>query len=229
MTSFQALQHTLKLNNKAVALYHSNDIPHAAKIYFQSLCLVKELLKCPKEGNMNHAPNKKTTLLKQECFHTATQTSRDTPMQDKLYVYQSALVLQESPSSWEQNVQNMNIYCAGILFNTAILHHQNSIKTGKSASVGRAEQLYQASVQLVAGLSTSNDTVVLIAVAASNNLAQIEFDKGLTMQANERLQFLADLLHSSVDETSRIFTADEFQGMLSNTLLANSIAASPAA
>ncbi|CAJ1938719.1 unnamed protein product [Cylindrotheca closterium] len=123
----------------------------------------------------------------------------------------------------------MNIYCAGILFKTAILHHQKSIETGISASMHRAEQLYQASLQLIVGLPRSNDTVTLIALAATNNLAQIEFEKGLVMQASERLRFLVHLLCSLESTAGRVVTVDEFHGMLSNTLLANGVSSSPAA
>ncbi|CAJ1965961.1 unnamed protein product [Cylindrotheca closterium] len=141
---------TLNLNNKAVALYQSNDMAGAAKTYYESLCLVKELLKCtmtiPRQGSgVNH--HSTNTLPQHECFHTSTETSINTPIQEKFFVYQSALVLQEAPSfGAEHRVQSMNICCAGILFNTAILHHQKSIKTGMSASMYQAEQLYQASL-----------------------------------------------------------------------------------
>ncbi|CAJ1965963.1 unnamed protein product [Cylindrotheca closterium] len=123
----------------------------------------------------------------------------------------------------------MNIYCAGILFNTAILHHQKSIKTGISAYMHRAEQLYQASLQLIVGLPRSNDTLTLIAFAVSNNLAQIEFEKGLVMQASERLRFLVHLFCSLENTAGRVFAVDGFHGMLSNTLLANGMSSSPAA
>jgi len=197
--------------------------------------LVKELLKCPPptQESMNSAPTTiaTTTLPQHECFHTSTETSSSIfPVQEKFFVYQSALVLQEVPSFCaEHRVQSMNIYCAGILFNTAILHHQNSIRTGKSASMHRAEQLYQASLQLIMGLPKSNDTVFIIALAATNNLAQIELDKGMVMQASESLRFLIHLLYSSEHAARRIFAVDEFYGMLSNTVLANGMSASPAA
>ncbi|CAJ1931297.1 unnamed protein product [Cylindrotheca closterium] len=230
-----SLQETLNLNNKAVALYHSNDIGGAAKTYYASLCLAKELLQstAPLQESVNHrAPTPfATTLPQHECFHTSTEVSSSIPMQEKFFVYQSALVLQEAPSfvGVEHRVQSMNIYCAGILFNTAILHHQKSIKTGISAFMHRAEQLYQASLQLIVGLPRSNDTVALIAFAATNNLAQIEFEKGLVMQASERLRFLVHLLRSSENTAARVFAVDEFHGMLSNTLLANGVSSSPAA
>ncbi|CAJ1938721.1 unnamed protein product [Cylindrotheca closterium] len=152
-------------------------------------------------------------------------------MREKFFVYQSALVLQEAPSfvGAEHRVQSMNMYCAGILFNTAILHHQKSIKTGISASMHRAEQLYQTSLQIIVGLPRSNDTVTLIALAATNNLAQIEFENGLVVQASERLRFLVHLLCSLENTAGRVFAVDEFYGVLSNTLLANGVSLSPAA
>lgn len=235
------MQCTLNLNNRAVALYRSNDISEAAKTYYESLCLVQELLKkCPQEEIMDceadrpsqHEHTTRTKLPRHECFHTAVQiqASCDVSMHDNFFVYRNALFLQEcSSTSPEHRVQSRNIYCAGILLNTAILHHQKSIKSGTSASLHRAEQLYQACLQLIAGLSTTNDTVALIAIAGTNNLAHIEYDKGMMMQASERLRFLVRLLSSSDNTPGRVVTTEEFNGMLSNALLANGMAASPAA
>lgn len=238
----EALHFTLKLNNKAVAQYHSNDFSQAAKIYHESLLLAHNLLTCPRLQEQSSMPCRAsgtttTTLRQYECFHSSTQSPRSLSKEDGLFVYQSALVLQESPSRGpalhdvlpQASSTKLKVYCSGILFNAAILHHQVSIKTGKSVSMNRAEELYQASLQLVDKLTTANDTVVLIAVAASNNLAQIEFEKGQMMKAKERLRFLNNILHSWEDILYRIFTADEFRGMLSNTVLVNSIDASPAA
>ncbi|CAJ1965964.1 unnamed protein product [Cylindrotheca closterium] len=208
----------------------------AAKAYYESLCLAKELLTCTAPSRQGSGVNYQTpaplatTLPQHECFHTSAEIPSTLPMREKFFVYQNALVLQEAPSfGAEHRVQSMNIYCAGILFNTAILHHQKSIKTGISASMHRAEQLYQASLQLIVGLPRSNDTVALIAFAATNNLAQIEFEKGLVMQASERLRFLVHLFCSLENTAGRVFAVDECHGLLSNTLLANGMSSSPAA
>ncbi|CAJ1947953.1 unnamed protein product [Cylindrotheca closterium] len=123
------------------------------------------------------------------------------------------------------------IYCAGVVFNTAVLHHQQAIKTGNSASLDRAAKLYEASLHLVGQHvhADCNNTVSLIAMAASNNLAQIELEKGLVEQACSRLQVLQTVIQSLRPVIIQILTMSEFQGMLSNILLAEGVTTSPAA
>ncbi|CAJ1947843.1 unnamed protein product [Cylindrotheca closterium] len=197
-----SLQDTLKLNNYAVALYQSGDITQASKAF------------SPKS-------------------HSTTSTPTVDP-----FVYQSLLILRESQAASSSlphdEMQLMTLYCACILFNTAILHHQESIKTGSSACLDRAAQLYEASIRLVGKFPTTvasfnNNTISLLALAASNNLAQIEFQKGLLDQASTRLQVLKHLIQSLQHVVLHIFTVDEFDGMLSNSLSAEGVIASSAA
>ena len=126
----------------------------------------------------------------------------------------------------------MNVYCAGILFNAAILHHQDAIKTGNSVSLDEAHRLYKASLHLLIILPASfeyNDTVALLEVANTNNLAQIELEKGLVMEASERLQMLTQLFQTSQSTMGNIFTNEEIEGILTNTLVGHGIISSPAA
>lgn len=237
MTNMVSLKATLILNNRGVELFQSNCIPEAVSSYRQSLCIVRELLQCPRSSSETIAADfgaSSTHLPRQESFHSitphATHGGSTRAMNDELFLYQSPLILQES-ASFSQNVdQSIQIYCAAILFNTAILQHHTGIRTGNSDFLKRAQQLYQSSLQLVVGLNNSNDTVTLLAVANCNNLALIDLEKGLLMEAGERLRFLANILQTTAQsKILRIFNMDEFQGMLSNTLLRNGMISSPAA
>ena len=146
------------------------------------------------------------------------------------FVYQGALIFQESSPSSFQSMNAMTIYCAGILFNTAILHHQEAIRTGQSAPLERAAQLYEATLHIVGKLRLeSNSTIALIAVAATNNMAQIELAKGMLLQGSKRLQVLKSLIHQLHHIVAEMFTQDEFHNLLSNTLSASGIVASAAA
>ncbi|CAJ1947837.1 unnamed protein product [Cylindrotheca closterium] len=250
-----SLQDTLKLNNHAVALYHSDNLPQAASAYYESLCFFNRLLQesyhC--QDIVGITANT-TTVPQHECLHNIVVSvassktccygddddgdtriiSAGSTQSHEPFVYQSPLILKELPPFMPlQNMQAMTIYCASILFNTAILHHQDSFKTGNSASLDRAAQLYEASLHLVGKFRATvlgpNKTVSLIAMAASNNLAQIEFEKGMLDQACKRLQFLKHLIQSLQQVVPHIFTRDEFEGMLSNSLSAQDVIASPAA
>ncbi|CAJ1947955.1 unnamed protein product [Cylindrotheca closterium] len=135
-------------------------------------------------------------------------------------------MFQETPSSFQDVIpEKMAIYCAGVVFNTAI-------KTGTSANLDRrAAMLYETSLQLIGQHvdAYSNNTASLIAMAASNNLAQIELEKGLVEQACKRLQALKFPMQSLRSVVPHIFTVHEFQCMLSNTLSTEGVTVSPAA
>lgn len=244
-----SLHDALKLNNQAVALYRSNDLNRAAKAYYHSLCSLNRLLKkcyydcdhCSSEHDGNAITI--SSLPQHECLHSFAPLSRyqepDTSISnndDEPFVYQGALMaLRESPSSLQHDtLAIMTIYSAGILFNTAILHHQHAMTTGKSLSLDRASQLYEASLHLMGQLlccakNSTTTTVSLIVIAASNNLAQIELSKGLLRQGCIRVRALKSLIHSSRHLVSEIFTSDERQGLLSNTISAYGMIASAAA
>ncbi|KAL3935769.1 MAG: hypothetical protein SGBAC_008782 [Bacillariaceae sp.] len=223
-----SLQDALKLNNQAVALYHSNDLLEAAKTFYASLSVVNVLLKGSTLDDYELAAD---TPPQNECIHyaSAPQASGATATRNDLFVYQSALVLPESPLPL-QETQGMTFYCAVILFNTAVLHHQEGMRTGSSVSMDRATKLYQASLHLVWKIDpATNNTLSLIILAAWNNLVQIEFEYGLVNQAGTRLQVLKTLLQSLKDILPQVFTVDEFEGMLLNTLSAEGVNASTAA
>lgn len=230
-----SLQATLTLNNRAVELFHSNYIPQAVKTYYESLSIVKELLNSPQEeGRFILSPTESQSAVnvppQHECFHASTRLSSNIPARSStLFLYQNALMLKESASSFQNVTQSMHIYCAAIMFNAGLLHHLHSMQTGKSAPLNRAQQLYQWSLQLLAGLATSNDTITLLAVANTNNLAHIHLEKGLVMEAGHRLQILSQLLHTSQPTIRRILTVDEIEGLLSNTLSGQGMNSSVAA
>ncbi|CAJ1947839.1 unnamed protein product [Cylindrotheca closterium] len=236
-----SLRDTLKLNNQAAALFHSENFPQAEIAYNESLCFFKIILE---ESHYQDVGMASTASLPQhECLHSMSAHKSRCKISSHhggSFVYQSPLILNELPSSSlhptsrSTSVQAMIIYCAAVVFNTAILHHQESIKTGSSVCLDRAAELYEASIRLVGKFPTtvasSNKTISLIAMAASNNLAQIEFQKGLLDQACKRLQVLKHLMTQSLRHVvPYIFTIDEFEGMLSNTLSAKGVIASPAA
>ncbi|CAJ1947841.1 unnamed protein product [Cylindrotheca closterium] len=235
-----SLQDTLKLNNQAVELYHSDDFAQAAKAYYKSLCSMNKILKgCYDHADVMVLAANSTSAPQQECLHctsfnTTTTHHHHHQHQEEPFLYQRPIVLQESAGASESlcTMQAMTIYCSGVLLNTAILHHQEAILTGSSASVDRAAKLYEASLHLVGKFhvySGSNKTVSLIVMAASNNLAQIELQKGILDQACKRLQVLKSLIRSLQNVIPHIFTREEFGGMLSNSLSAESVIASPAA
>lgn len=222
-----SLQDTLTLNNRAVELFNSNDIREAVKTYHHSLCTVRALLACPQHSSPTTIANAPP---QRERFHHAVKPTENLRTRaDELFLYQNTLILQEAPVSTSQN-DALRVYCAAILFNTAILYHLISKQTGNSAAMNKAEELYKSSLQFLQGLSpNSNDTVILLIVVNQNNLALIQLEKGLVIEAGQRLQFLSHLFHTIRPTIRGVFTLEEAKGMFSNTLLRNGVISSPAA
>eukprot|EP00980_Cylindrotheca_fusiformis_P031528 scaffold26498_cov108-Cylindrotheca_fusiformis.AAC.3 len=68
-----------------------------------------------------------------------------------------------------------------------------------------------------------------IAVASSNNLAQIQYEKCMYEEVGRRLDFIISALHECEETENTMFTEVELKGMLSNALLVDGMVASPAA
>ena len=80
-------------------------------------------------------------------------------------------------------------------------------------------------------LFLANKTTLLIVIAATNNMTQIELENGMIREAAIRLKFLASFLLESSGhiDLGEIFTDTEVHMILSNIMLANGLKASPAA
>jgi hypothetical protein len=80
-------------------------------------------------------------------------------------------------------------------------------------STTNAEKLHAACIQILgdSNLSFLNETTLLIVIAASNNLAGIEFEKGMVYAVTNRLRFLATLLQESEDANLDILTVAELR------------------
>jgi hypothetical protein len=223
-----SLHETLKLNNEAVAFFNSNEPIRAARNYYKSLCIARELMSVPPQ--QPHPESIRNSSTKLGCCHSSSPDGNQRDPQDTFFLYQNALIFQESSCS--QTREALAVYCAGILFNTALLHHKSGLATGKAGSMGRAQQLYESSLQLLGGIDMSfynTTTTLLIVISCTNNLAHIELEKGMFQEVSQKFKFIMSILQGSEEAQAKIFTAQELQGLLSNALMADGLVASPAA
>lgn len=218
-----SLQETLKLNNQAVALFNSNEMTQAASQYYKSLCIARQLMNTiPQQTSCSGSINtNQSTNGKSGCFRASSRgSSSQKDTYDKYFLYQRAIIFEDANTSI--SARTLTVYCAGILFNTALLHHQSALASGRSCSLFRAEQLYEASLQLLGGMELSlfDKSIRFIAIASTNNLALIKFEKGLLPDASQNFHFLSSLLHGFYEDQDAMITAQEVQGFQSNSLMA---------
>lgn len=226
---------TLLLNNEAATLFQSNQcLSQAADAYHKSLCNVRSLLRHKTIMDPALRPNE------QLCCHFSMPTSQapsTSYLKSNFYIFQRALFLNFGqttpyyPQQHQEQIQSLPIYGAVVLFNTAILYHKNATLTGESINLDKAEQLYKASLQFATAQGATNPTLWLIAIAASNNLSHIAYEKGMIADVNDWLNDMSFLVSrgGSIEKLQSIFTVDEIQGFLSNSAMAGGFKSSPAA
>jgi hypothetical protein len=223
-----SLHETLKLNNEAVALFNSNEPIRAARNYYKSLCIARELMMSVHQ--QPHPKSIRNASTKLGCCHSSPPDDNQREPQDSFFLYQNALIFQESSCS--QTQEALAVYCAGILFNTGLLHHKSGLANGKAGSMFRAQQLYESSLELLGGIDLSfynTTTTLLIVISCTNNLAQIELEKGMFQEVSQRFHIIMSILQGSEEAQCKLFTVQELQGLLSNALMADGLVASPAA
>mmetsp|Transcript_12106 Transcript_12106/g.28935 ORF Transcript_12106/g.28935 Transcript_12106/m.28935 type:complete len:184 (+) Transcript_12106:236-787(+) len=143
-----------------------------------------------------------------------------------LFLYLNALVLEETADC---HPSTLAIYCSVTLFNTAILYHMEGMATGRMRFMDQAHQMYQASLHFLNGLDPWNDTVLLVNLAANNNLAHIELEKGMVDSANRRLGHTFEILQYAKSRTLGIVSGSELHGFLLNSSLQGKIFSAAAA
>eukprot|EP00980_Cylindrotheca_fusiformis_P003458 scaffold770_cov109-Cylindrotheca_fusiformis.AAC.25 len=137
----ESLNEFVQLNNEAVALFYSKEIKRATHLYSKSLCVAKRLMNMPRNSIVTDPERCEQYQATQLGSFQAPPHDFEGDEQDKYFLNQRALILQDpSPS---QSTDTLSVCCAGVLFNIALLHHHSALKNGSSGSMGRAEKLYE--------------------------------------------------------------------------------------
>ena len=194
--------------------------------FYQALCQIRELVRLMPQDVLLSAPASTTTSPVQRVdvpiFQQGVSGSGD-----DMFLYFHALTL-EAPN--DLFPATLNTYSAVILFNLAILHHMEGIAQGRMMLMDKAHQMYQASLKLLSQQDLShNDTVLLLHLAANNNLSQIELEKGMVDAANARLAYTFAVLQAAKSRAVSIFPGTQLRGFLLNSSLQGKIASAAAA
>ncbi|KAL3938257.1 MAG: hypothetical protein SGBAC_006799 [Bacillariaceae sp.] len=231
MTS-QLVEETLRSNNDGVAHAASNQTNQAAGEFCKSLRIAQHILSSSLEytdwqatsagGTMNMHPR---NGMENGCNHHTTQTTRSVKgSASSFFVYQKALLLESSTASAGMTNENLGrrlcTYSAATCYNLALLYHQEGLTTGKSKFIDKAENLYSACMRILhdGNLSWLNPTTLLITIAASNNLAEIEISRGMVQQASSHIHLLEWLVYECRVVDLQLLSPEELHGLLGNLL-----------
>ncbi|KAL3934076.1 MAG: hypothetical protein SGBAC_010124 [Bacillariaceae sp.] len=163
-----------------------------------------------------------------ERYHVAMPNQVSRADREDLFLYFNVLALEETTNLDPSTVA---IYCSVTLLNVAIMYHMEGISQGRMRFMEQARKMYEASLHMLNSQDNilENDTVLLVQLAASNNLAHIELEKGMVDVANERLSHLYALLQATKSRALGIISCTELRGLFLNSSLQRKSCAASAA
>mmetsp|Transcript_5912 Transcript_5912/g.14020 ORF Transcript_5912/g.14020 Transcript_5912/m.14020 type:complete len:230 (-) Transcript_5912:68-757(-) len=227
-----SLNETLRLNNEGVALFNADEPSRAAEKLHSSLMGARSLIH--RQGINSGNPTDEKCLL--QCYEESRKHASCSKDGNGYFLFLRALVFREpepQASTDEASTQALSVCCAGILFNLAVLHHKYWLKDGSSAYLDDAAVFYRTVLQIIkgnnVGLQQRNPTLLLLAYATHNNLAQIELEKGMVQRVNQRLHYMTGFLHTTKSTLLLTLSEREVEGLLSNVLSAGCLNTAPAA
>lgn len=240
------VQQTLQLNNDGVAYFTSNDSAAAAEHLGRSLHFAAGLVRDSEgisDGFAESCKNHPDQCVVGRPIVTpiyggkSVVSSTARWMQDRLFVYQNPLVLTQQLRPDGDSCDNRDshrslcTHAAAICYNLALLYHHDGMANRSNRSTTKAGKLYGACIAILSdsNLAHWNESTLLIAIAASNNLAVIEFERGMLDNVTNRLRHLSMLLRESEHVNLHMLATDELHNFLSNILLGNGLTAAPAA
>ena len=213
-----------KLNNEAVALFGDRRCPLALEKFHEALCQMREIM----NASSQHDPPRCHEGGSQEAgrTHAVLPYQNQEGTAEDMFLYFNGIVLKET---LEQHPSTFAICCAATLFNCAVIYHMEGVATQKMSFMDKALHMYQASLHFLQGVDLQNDTCLLVALAATNNMAQIELEKGMVDGANRRLYHTYALLQHSKTRALDMFAGSEIHGFLLNSSLQGKITSAAAA
>mmetsp|Transcript_5913 Transcript_5913/g.14021 ORF Transcript_5913/g.14021 Transcript_5913/m.14021 type:complete len:225 (-) Transcript_5913:72-746(-) len=222
-----SLNETLRLNNEGVALFNADEPSRAAEKLHSSLMAARSLIH--RQGVISGNPTDGKCLLQHECYEESRKHACCSKDGNGYFLFLRALVFREPEP--QASTQALSVYCAGILFNLAILHHKHWLKDGSSVYLDDAAVFYRTVLQIVKGNDglQHNPTLLLLAYTTHNNLAQIELEKGMVQRVNQRLHYMTGFLHTTKSTLLLTLSEREVEGLLSNVLSARCLNTAPAA
>jgi hypothetical protein len=188
---------------------------------------------------MKRELSKSGTYLKNKALKSAHYDSSDScelstiewpesPGTQEPYIFSKAFTIPEIVDVNELDV--VHFYSAFVVFNLALAHHRKGKRGADAAYIVKAKALYSIVLKLFDNNSLSR-TVILVKLAAINNMSQICFDLGLYDElACEGLGHISSFMRSSSGTSNQsVFDEPEVQSLLINVLLLKAPYVAPAA
>lgn len=216
-----------KLNNEAVALFTNKRHAKAVEKFHEALCHMREVMQAFPQ-DLPGSSSREVSSPSPARYHVAMPNQVNKADREDLFLYLNVLALEETTNLDPSTVA---IYCSVTLLNVAIMYHMEGISQGRMRVLDQARKMYQASLHMLNSqdILWENDTVLLVYLAASNNLAHIELEKGMVDVANKRLSHQFALLQATKSRALGIISSTELHGLLLNSSLQGKICAASAA
>ena len=221
-TNMLSLDETLRLNNEGVALFHANEIARAAEKLHSSFLGARSLInRGTAAQGISSIPNWPYNLKCCEESRNHTFCSNDRNeffLCFRAFSFRGELGREQEGGS----TQALSVYCAGILFNLAILHHKHGMNDGSPAFLDKAAAFYRTALEIIEAntdLFEQDPTLLLLAFITHNNLAQLELENGMVDKVNQRLHCMAGILYKRKRTILMALSNKmEVKGLVSNIL-----------
>eukprot|EP00980_Cylindrotheca_fusiformis_P006009 scaffold1284_cov108-Cylindrotheca_fusiformis.AAC.23 len=231
----------MELNNEGVGYLRSKESAAAASHLGRSLQFASHLVKLhsPLRNEVITAETPNFEILPHSIIKPVDGKYEARRTTNALVMYQKVFALNEESSSSSSTTttsatsqESLCTYSAAICYNLAFLYHQDGIRNGDICSTTKAERLYNSSISILADSNFVflNESTLLITIAASNNLAVLELEKGLLDAVTNSMTSLAALLGEFENlRLHNLVSKEEVHTFLSNALMASGLQAASAA
>lgn len=203
------------MNNEAASLLlKAGDEERAVKFWSKSLSLLKKLLVEPSSGTQKN-------LSDDDGFFLAIGGSLPPLPTRCSFVYTKVfnIVSRGTSDCCEFGIQ---LFIACVVFNVAVVHHHKGIQQDEPDFLNKAKSLYQVSLKLLKQVSAErlSATALLLKLVCLNNLSSLYFDEANHKESSSMIEVLLSALPSGEDDLD-LFTAEEWDGLLTNAMLVN--------
>lgn len=232
-TQYAVTQRVCALNNHGVKNLYHGAMSTAYSYFTEALETAKDLIEfSQQEVKMNGDLEDSRTG---HCFTYSPCENRCLKgfvRETSIYFCDRPLVLSPGPCS-SKDSQPISSLCSLILFNMALIHHALCLYPESASSLQKAASLYERCI-LVARVNKatpqSNNTAVLIAASARNNMAQLALEHGNIKVARQYLEELGTICRCrSFANCKDVLHKKEWVNILSSVLLRDGLTAARAA
>lgn len=233
-TQYAVTQRVCALNNHGVKYLCHGSMSTAYSYFTEALETAKDLIQFSRQQvKMNGDLEDSTSG---HCFTYSPCENRClkafVKRETSIYFCDRPLVLSPGLCA-SKDSQPISSLCSLVLFNMALIHHALGLHQECAIYLQKAASLYERCI-LVARVNKStprsNNTAVLIAASARNNMAQLALEHGNIEVARQYLEELGTICRCrSFESCKNVLHKNEWVNILSSVLLRDGLTAARAA